>query len=111
MKDLVFVGKRESSSTFLWVWEWQVWGVKDLWHAGRVSSKAFRLPSRLQALTDPGLASSLQRLMVPTPAQICMYHFLSFAPDGIKDHPLVKIILNVYLSIKNEYACVIKLRE
>lgn len=41
LKDLVFVGKQESSSTFLWVWERQVWGVKDLWHAGRVSSKAF----------------------------------------------------------------------
>jgi len=40
-----------------------------------------------------------------------MYHFLSFAPDGIRDHPFAKIILNVYLSIKNDYACVIKLRE
>lgn len=49
--------------------------------------------------------------MVPTPAEICMYHFLSFAPDGIRDHPLVKIIFNVYLSIKNEYARMIKLRE
>lgn len=61
----------------------------------------WRVPSR----------KTSQGLMVPTPAQICMYHFLSFAPDGIRDHPLVKIILNVYLSIKNEYACVIKLRE
>lgn len=49
--------------------------------------------------------------MVPTPAQMCMYHFLNFPPDGVTDHPLVKIILNVYLSIKNEYARVIKLRE
>lgn len=49
--------------------------------------------------------------MVPTPAQIRVYHFLSLAPDGIRDHPLAKIILNVYLSIKNEYVCVIKLRE
>lgn len=49
--------------------------------------------------------------MVPSPAQICMYHLLSLTPDGIRYHPLLKIILNVYLSIKNECTSAIKLRE